>query len=106
MIDELIQAIKFKDENYFGKLQDKINKDAYQEFLNNFNDTSDDANGYILQPKLSYYFNSIYGKTYFEKNRDLLEKLKIKDELFCQNTKENTKHKTDFRYKIITTNKD
>ena len=101
MIDEFIKAIKTKYENYFSKLEDTINKNEYQEFKDNFGDTLDEADGYILQPKLSLYFNAINGKKYFEKNKTLLEKLKDKDDFFKQNVKDNTKYKTDFRYKII-----
>ena len=73
----------------------------YQEFKDNFSDTHDEVDGYILQPKLSLYFNAIYGKKYFERNKTLLEKLKDKDDFFKQDVKQNKKYKTDFRYKII-----
>ena len=101
MIEVFIDAIKIKDENYFSKLEDTISKSEYQEFKDNFSDTHDEVDGYILQPKLSLYFNAIYGKTYFENNKTLLDKLKSKDEFFSQNVKDNKKYKTDFRYKII-----
>lgn len=101
MIEVFIDAIKIKDENYFSKLEDTISKSEYQEFKDNFSDTHDEVDGYILQPKLSLYFNTIYGKTYFENNKTLLDKLKSKDEFFSQNVKDNKKYKTDFRYKII-----
>lgn len=101
MIDEFIKAIKTKDISYFSKLQDTIDKNEYQAFKDNFNDKTDGADGYILQPKLSLYFNVIYGKNYYEKNKTLLEKLKEADDFFKQNVKDNSKYKTDFRYKII-----
>ncbi|OHE15988.1 MAG: hypothetical protein A2525_04475 [Sulfurimonas sp. RIFOXYD12_FULL_36_11] len=106
MIDEFINAIKTKDENYFGKLKDTISENEYQAFKDNFSDKYDGADGYILQPKLSLYFNAIYGKKYFEKNIGLLEKLKSKDDFFKQNVKNNNKYKEYFRYKISTTNRD
>lgn len=101
MVEAFIDAIKTKDENYFSKLKDTISENEYQAFKDNFSDKYDGADGYILQPKLSLYFNTIYGKEHFERNKTLLEKLKDKDNFFQQDAKKNKKYKTDFRYKII-----
>ena len=100
MIEAFIDAVKTKDENYFSKIKDAITEDEYQAFKDNFNDKYDGADGYILQPKLSLYFNAVYGKKHFDRNKTLLEKLKDKDDFFKQDVKKNKKYKTDFRYKI------
>ncbi len=97
MIDEFIQAIKEKDIEYFTKVKDD-NLDKYEELVYNFEDKYNGANGYIARPKLSYYFNLIHNKTYYEDNDDLLKLLKIKDELFKQNIDSNKTYKGVKRY--------
>lgn len=101
MINEFIIAIKTKDISYFSKLQDVISKSDYEDFITNFNDTAGSADGYIIQPKLSLYFNALYPEIDDIDNTAMLKKLKDKDDLFKQNVKDNSKYKTDFRYKII-----
>lgn len=101
MIDEFINAIKTKDISYFSKLQDVISKSDYEDFITNFNDTAGSADGYIIQPKLSLYFNALYPEIDDIDNTAMLKKLKDKVDLFKQNVKDNSKYKTDFRYKII-----
>jgi len=101
MIKAFINAVKTKDENYFSKIKDTITENEYQELKDNFNDKYEGADGYILQPKISLYFNAVYGKKHFDSNKTLLEKLKDKDDFFKQDVKKNKKYKTDFRYKIV-----
>ncbi|MGB3751441.1 MAG: hypothetical protein WA945_07715, partial [Arcobacteraceae bacterium] len=78
--------------------------DEYQAFKDNFADDHDGADGYILQPKLSLYFNTICGTKHFNENKTLLDKLKNIDSFFNQDVKQNKKYKTDFRYKIMSQN--
>ena len=93
-IEEFIEAILNMNLEYFKKVNDE---ELYKEIKENFNDTEDEANGYIIQSKLSEYFNKIYNKKYFKDNSDLLKYLKSKNDIFLDNvTKETIK-----RIKII-----
>lgn len=94
-IDDFINAIKSKDIIYFGKLK-TVNLDKYEELIYNFNDGS----GYIAQPELSSYFNTVHDKDYFLVNRQFIDLLKSKDFLFEQKVKQNPKYGDKFRYSI------
>jgi len=93
-ITEFINAINNLDLEYFKKVN---NEELYREIEKNFEDKKDGADGYIIQKKLSTYFNKIYNNKYFQDNDDLLKYLKSKDLNFLTNiTKEGIK-----RIKII-----
>lgn len=96
VIDEFIEAIKSKNIDYFSSIKE-IDAEIYDEIVYNFND--DD--GYIYQPELYKYFNSIFGETVFMSNDKLLDTLKNKDELFRQNTSNNPTRKSKKRYKLF-----
>ncbi|PRM88643.1 type IV secretory system conjugative DNA transfer family protein [Aliarcobacter cryaerophilus] len=95
-IDEFIEAIKSKNIDYFSSIKD-IDSEIYDEIIYNFNDDA----GYIYQPELYKYFNSIFKETIFMSNDKLLDSLKNKDELFKQNTSSNPTRKSKKRYKLF-----
>ncbi|MDN5101576.1 type IV secretion system DNA-binding domain-containing protein [Aliarcobacter butzleri] len=96
VIDEFIESIKSKNIDYFSSIKE-IDAEVYDEIIYNFNDDG----GYICQPELYKYFNSIFGETVFMSNDKLLDALKNKDELFRQNTSNNPTRKSKKRYKLF-----
>ena len=61
--DDFINAIKSIDVSYFDNIQ--ASPKLYEELIYNFNDESDDANGYISKQDLYLYFNLIYPEKFF-----------------------------------------
>ena len=92
-IDDFINAIKYKKEIYFKKIEDK-DIELYDELLYNFNDDM------VARPVLNIYFNIIHEKTIFFKNDDLLKILKEKDDFFKQNINKSIQYKKKKRYSL------
>ena len=84
-IDVFIQAIKNKDLGYFEKVngtKDKNSNDIYEQLKYAFN--QDD--GYFIGQDMYLYYNAIY-KQHFKTNKPLMDKLKVKDDMFNQEVK-------------------
>jgi len=78
-IDAFIQAIKDKDIEYFEKLKEVENGAIYKRPKNAF----DKDDGYFIGQDLLHYYNSTHEQK-FENKKQLMDKLKRKDEMFNQ----------------------
>ncbi|MCX6076356.1 MAG: hypothetical protein NTW78_05635 [Campylobacterales bacterium] len=81
-IDAFIQAIKNKDINYFEKLRDIEDDAIYEHLKNAFNKDE----GYFIGQDLLYYYNATHEQKFANK-KQLMDKLKEKDEMFAQEVK-------------------
>jgi hypothetical protein len=81
-IDAFITAIKTKDLEYFEKVKEVKDDAIYEHLKNAFN--KDD--GYFIGQDLLVYYNAIHEQK-FETKKQLMDKLKEKDEMFTQEVK-------------------
>jgi len=81
-IDAFIQAIKDKNIGYFEKVKDIEDGIIYEHLKNAF----DKDEGYFIGQDLLDYYNSIHEQKY-DKNKQLMDKLKEKDDMFNQEVK-------------------
>lgn len=81
-LDKFIEAIKNKDIEYFEKLKDIENGTIYEHLKNAFE--KDD--GYFIGQDLLHYYNAV-NEQKFDKNKNLKNKLKVKDNMFKQEVK-------------------
>lgn len=79
-LDKFIEAIKNKDIEYFEKLKDTENGTIYQHFKNAFD------NGYFIGQDILHYYNAVTEQK-FDKKKDLMDRLKAKDNMFLQEVK-------------------
>ena len=93
-IQKFIDAIKNKNIYYFNILKQENNKSLYNELVENFKEDS------IYQPKLSEYFNIVYGDIIFLDNMYFIEILKEKECLFNQTPDDKFKLNGQRRYKL------
>jgi len=81
-IDAFIQAIKNKDIEYFEKVKELKDGAIYEQLKNAFE--KDD--GYFIGQDLLHYYNATHEQK-FENKKQLMDKLKEKDEMFAQEVK-------------------
>lgn len=81
-IDAFIQAIKAKDIDYFEKVKDMEDSEIYEHLKNAF----EKDEGYFIGQDLYLYYNAIHEQKY-DKNKQLMDKLKEKDDMFNQEVK-------------------
>jgi len=81
-IDKFIEAIKNKDIEYFERVKDIENGIIYEHLKNAFE--KDD--GYFIGQDILYYYNAV-NEQKFDKKKDLMDKLKAKDNMFLQEVK-------------------
>ena len=81
-INMFVQAIKTKNLSYFEKVKDLEDGRFYNELKHAFFEMDD---AYFIGQDLYHYYNAIYGKS-FEKNKQLMDILKKKDDVFIQET--------------------
>ncbi len=81
-LDNFIQAIKNKDLEYFKKVENIENGTIYEHLKNAFE--KDD--GYFIGQDLLRYYNAVNEKI-FDKKKDLMDRLKAKDNMFKQEVK-------------------
>ena len=79
-IDKFIEAIKNKDIKYFEKLKDISDVTIYEHLKNAFD------KGYFIGQDLLLYYNAV-NEQKFDKKKDLMDKLKAKDNMFLQEVK-------------------
>jgi hypothetical protein len=79
-LDKFIEAIKNKDIKYFERLKDTENGTIYQHFKNAFD------NGYFIGQDILHYYNALTEQK-FDKKKDLMDRLKAKDNMFLQEVK-------------------
>lgn len=79
-IDKFIEAIKNKDIEYFTKLKDISDVTIYQHLKNAFD------NGYFIGQDILHYYNAV-NEQKFDKKKDLMDRLKAKDNMFSQEVK-------------------
>lgn len=81
-LDKFIEAIKNKDIEYFEKVKNIDNGTIYEHLKNAFE--KDD--GYFIGQDLLVYYNAI-NEQKFDNKKDLMDKLKVKDNMFLQEVK-------------------
>ena len=81
-LDKFIEAIKNKDIEYFEKVKNIDNGTIYEHLKNAFE--KDD--GYFIGQDLLVYYNTI-NEQKFDNKKDLMDKLKAKDNMFLQEVK-------------------
>ena len=81
-IDKFIEAIKNKDIEYFEKVKDIENGTIYEHLKNAFE--KDD--GYFIGQDILHYYNTV-NEQKFDKKKDLMDKLKAKNNMFSQEVK-------------------
>lgn len=81
-LDNFIQTIKNKDIKYFEKVKNIENGTIYEHLKNAFE--KDD--GYFIGQDLLLYYNAVTEQK-FDKKKDLMDRLKAKDNMFLQEVK-------------------
>ena len=81
-LDKFIEAIKNKDIKYFEKVKNIENGTIYEHLKNAF----EKDNGYFIGQDLLHYYNAV-NEQKFDKKKDLMDKLKAKDNMFLQEVK-------------------
>ena len=81
-IDKFIEAIKNKDIKYFEKVKNIDNGIIYERLKNAF----EKDNGYFIGQDLLHYYNAV-NEQKFDKKKDLMDRLKAKDNMFSQEVK-------------------
>lgn len=81
-IDAFIQAIKDKDIEYFEKVKEVEDGAIYEQLKSAF----DKDDGYFIGQDLLNYYNATHEQK-FENKKQLMDKLKEKDEMFSQEVK-------------------
>lgn len=81
-LDKFIEAIKNKDIEYFEKVKNIENGIIYEHLKNAFE--KDD--GYFIGQDLLHYYNAV-NEQKFDKKKDLMDRLKAKDNIFSQEVK-------------------
>lgn len=81
-IDAFIQAIKDKNIEYFEKVKEVEDGAIYEQLKSAF----DKDDGYFIGQDLLHYYNATHEQK-FENKKQLMDKLKEKDEMFSQEVK-------------------
>jgi len=81
-IDAFIKAIKVKDMEYFEKVKEVEDGTIYEHLKSAF----DKDDGYFVGQDLLHYYNATHEQK-FENKKQLMDKLKEKDEMFTQEVK-------------------
>lgn len=81
-VNKFIEAIKNKDIEYFEKVKNIDNGIIYEHLKNAF----DKDDGYFIGQDLLLYYNAV-NEQKFDKKKDLMDRLKVKDNMFSQEVK-------------------